>query len=278
MSHNRAVFVLFCAAAALPAYAGKCTETQIAWTIYSSYTNPATGQPAASGITGDGARTDSSGNSVYLPASGPVQVTSKIFDCAGASAPSYDAVLNIFKGRSFNVSLGSPLDNVYSTVPPTFSFFNQIGLVNVSDIKWCQNHGFPNGCTFYTALTTQLTGPDGKTYHLRMENPGPGVPVTSWSFDTTANCAYATSPVQVVFTPASMHPSGKDTYVVTPVLQGTNTAGVWSAPPQSAGCPSATLEAGTWPAGVGALILGDTGNSRNYGQYDVPFKFVIQKQ
>ena len=165
-------------------------------------------------------------------------------------------------------------------------FSHEVGLLNISDIMWCQNNGFPNGCTFYTRLTSAFTGPDGNNYHLRMENPT-SVPVASWDPDAgaVANCPYNTSQVQVVFTPGSLNASGKDTYTVTPVLQGTSTGSGWAAPVPNNSCPASTLPAGTWPAAVGVLVpacsqLYSTcaAATYSYGQYDTPFKFVIQVQ
>ena len=270
---TRAALMIFCcSAASLSVWAGGCQDPSITWTIYSTYSDPLTSLPMTPAITGDGLQTDSGGNTVYTSING--KVTARLNNCG--THPSYDATLQLYKGRTFNVNLAIGLGNDYQKFPPTYSFFKQGGLLNISDIQWCQNNGFPNGCTFYTRLTSALDGPDGKTYHLRMETPS-AVSVTSWLPDLTANCPYATSPVQVVFTPGSLDPSGKDTYVVTPVLQGTNTGTDWTAPPQSSGCPvNSSLPSGTWPAGVAVLIQETSGNSYNYGQYDVPFKFVIQ--
>lgn len=251
-----------------------CQDTPVVWTIYSNYTDPGTGLAIASAITGDGAQLDSSGNTVYSGTS----VLARLNNCG--THPSYDATLELASGkhpRTFNVNLGTQLGNDYQKFPPTFSFFKETGLLNISDIMWCQNNGLPNGCTFYTGMTSAITGPDGNTYHLRMEDSS--VSITSWTPDATANCPYATSPVQVVFTPGSRTASGRDTYVVTPVLRGTNTGSGWIAPPQTNGCPvNTSLPAGTWPAAIGVLIQGTTGNSYNYGQYDTPFQFVIQNQ
>jgi hypothetical protein len=201
-----------------------------------------------SNITGDRVKVDSSGNTVYTSSSGTTSVAARLNICG--NNPTYDATLQIGKGRTFDVNVGLALGNPYQKYPPSM-FPNEAGLLNVTDIMWCQNNGFPNGCTFYTRLTSAFTGPDGNNYHLRMENPA-----SSGSPDSNAvaNCPYNTSQVQVVFTPGSLSASGKDTYVVTPVLQGTNTGSGWTAPAPNASCPASTLPAGTWPAAVGVLV------------------------
>jgi hypothetical protein len=250
-----------------------CTDPSIVWTIKAGYTDPQTGLNMTPMITGDGVQTDSSGNSVYSSSSGAMQVIARLNVCG--RAPSYDATLTISKGRSFTVNLGTPLSNPYQKYPPS-SLIRTAGVLNISDIMWCQNNGSPNGCTFYTRMRSQLTGPDGNIYHLNMENPV-SVPV-SWSMDATANCSFTTSKVQVVFTPGSLDASGKDTYVVTPVLQGTNTGSGWTAPQPNAGCPATALPSASWPAAVGVLTQGTTGNSYNFGQYGAAFQFVIRAQ
>jgi hypothetical protein len=278
------ILMLFCVSfAAQAGPGGGCTDTPIVWTIYSSYTDPQTGLAMVSNITGDGAKVDSSGNSVYTTSSGATSVAARLNNCG--NSPSYDATLQITKGRAFNINVGLPLGNPYQQYPPSM-FSNEAGLLNISNIMWCQNNGFPNGCTFYTRLSSAFTGPDGKNYHLRTQNPA-SVPVSSSSPlpDAVSNCPYTTSQIQVVFTPGSLNPSGKDTYVVTPVLQGANTGSGWTAPAPNASCPASTLPAGTWPAAVSVLVpacsqLYSTcaAPTYSYGLYDTPFKFVIQVQ
>jgi len=275
-----AALALFaCSATSLAQAAGGCTDTPITWTISSNYTDPDYG-PLLSAFTGD--QPDSSGITFYAPSGGKVSVLARLNICG--RSPSYDATLQLGSGRAFNLSLANSIDNSYGKFPPSTSFLNQSGsgakgspssLLNVRDIMWCQNNGHPNGCTFYTRFTSAVTGTDGQIYHLRMESTG-SIPLGAPQ-DSTANCLYANSPVKVVFTPAALDPSQKDTYVVTPVLQGINTGTGWVAPTSTAGCP-ATTTTGTWPSAVGVLILDGTGNSYNYGQYNVPFKFVIRNQ
>ena len=260
----RTAFLLLCTSAAtLAAQSGTCPAVN--WTVHTNYTDPATGLNMLSAITGDGVQTDGSGNTVY---------TGSIFNCAHSN-PSYDAIVQTGKKRSFSISLANSLGNDYQKFPPSATMTG--GMLKVSNIQYCQNHGMPNGCTFYTRLGTGLTAPDGTAYQVKMENPN-SVAVLDYTTDAAANCPYTTSLVQVVFTPGSLNPSGKDTYVVTPVLQGPNTGMGWIAPSPAAGCPSASLPSGIWPAGVAVLVQPTTGNSYNYGQYNVPFKFVIQNQ
>jgi hypothetical protein len=270
------LMLMFASLAAMAAQSGGCQDTPVTWTLYTNYVDPDTGLTMTSQITGDGLKTDSSGNTVYASSNGSVQVAARLNNCG--THPTYDATLQLTRGRSFNVNLGIQLGNVYQMFPPTYSFFNESGgaLLNINNIMWCQNNGFPNGCTFYTRGGATFTGPDSNTYHLRMENPT-SVPV-SHPFDSMGNCPYNTSQVQVVFTPGKLSPSGKDTYVVTPVLQGTNTGSGWIAPALASGCPTPTLPAGTWPAAVGVLVQGIPAVGNNFGQYDTPFKYVIQNQ
>jgi hypothetical protein len=262
MSLRTAFLMLCCASAAsLAAQTGTCPSAN--WTIYTNYTDPATGFGLLSAFIGDGVQIDGNGNSVY---------TASIFNCAHSN-PSYDAILQTSKKRSFHVSLNNSLGNDYQKFPPSSTMTG--GMLKISNIQYCQNNGLPNGCTFYTRLGTSLTASDGNAYQVKMENPN-SVAVRDYTSDATANCPYMNSLVQVVFTPGSLSRSGKDTYVVTPVLQGTNTGSGWIAPPQAAGCPSAVPPTGTWPAGVAVLVQPATGNSYDYGQYDIPFKFVIE--
>jgi prepilin-type processing-associated H-X9-DG protein len=265
------LMLILLAAGSRMGYASACQDTPINWTMYLNYTDPMTGLAMNSKITGDGVQTDGSGNTVYADGHTIVRLN----DCGtGASG---DATLATAKSRGFNVNVGISEDDEYGKYPPTTVFSNVGGLINVSNVTWCQNNGHPNGCTFYTRMTVNFSGPDGNDYRLRMENPT-SVPVKEWAMDSAGNCAYTTSPVQVVFTPAALSASNKDTYVVTPALQGTNTSNGWVAPAANGGCPTSTLPAGTWPAALGVLVGATTGNSYNYGQYDTPFQFVIQAQ
>src|SRR5438874_1701399 len=138
--HAKALLALFYgSAASLAAAAGNCTNTPIVWTVYNSYTDAATGVAMTSNISGDGVKTDASGNTVYSPSGGAMQVSSQIFNCSTTHGASYDAVLQISKGRSFLVNLGLQLGNPYQKFPPNSSMSG--ALLNVSDIQWCQNHG-----------------------------------------------------------------------------------------------------------------------------------------
>lgn len=266
------------ALSALAANRGASCDPPLVWTVYHSYTDPGTSLIRQSMITGDGSVTasDGSGNIGTVYSNNGSAVIARLNTCG--TSPSFDATLLLGTNRSFSLNLASALGNSYATNPP--SSYLAGTLLNVEDIMWCQHNGYASsGCTFYTRLTSAETGPDRNTYHFRMESTNPNIVPDSYTLDSTANCPYANSPVQVVFTPAALSGTGKDTYVVTPVLQGTNTGSGWAAPAPNGACGgSGALPAGTWPAAVGVLIQGTSGNSTNFGQYGVPFKFVIQNQ
>jgi hypothetical protein len=214
----------------------KCSNISTTWTLSSTFVDGTT----ATRIYSDGASYSGSINS-----------------CSTS-----DAVLNI-SGNSGRVVMfnfaGNLLGYSYSAPPawtgaPFGSGRGQCGgspctTVNIRNIL--DSGAAPRNQYYllYTRLTTAVHAPDGKDYHLRMENPN-----TTHVFpnDATANSPFVNARVIVEHFPASG--SQKEYWLVYPEL------------------PTSTNSLSPSPEN-GVLLSGDS--TVNFGQYSMPFLFTI---
>ena len=266
--------VFLAAAAGTPMYAQK--DTQLAWTMYSTYTDPVTGAAVTSGITSDIA-------GAYVAGKGKSSVMTVI---QGATN---DAVLTVSGTRWFNVSVGKQSSG---NVPRNFlgSDFSTPFPANVSlkgTLLMMPLTKCSADCVFFTTLSSDFTGSDGITYHVPMLNVADALQQGLKGYD---GCPYYNASVRVEYHQANFNHNGytKNTWIATPMLQ---TVASYSNPnPPSLDTINPNCTSVMFPflgplpnftgtsAAIAVAVQDQMGQIFNFGQYHVPFYFKLEQQ
>src|SRR5262245_25536649 len=237
-------------ALATPAAAAPCRDIPTVWTLSSTFVDSTT----SSRIYSDGAS--------YTDGGKGVSATIKL--CSGTN----DAVLVVTSGRSIMFNLGDAFLGPGSTAAPAWTsgaaFASPFGnvkscggspctLLNVRNIL---DSGAPPRNAYYklyTRLDSALVAPDKKSYHLPLHNPDTCTDAVACdSNDGLTNSPFVNARVVVEHFPASE--SVQEYWLVYP--ESPSDAGSMSPSPQN-----------------GALLSND--RTINYGQFSLPFYFVI---
>jgi hypothetical protein len=227
--------------------AQSCKDISTTWTLSSTYVDGTT----STRIYSDGA--------AYTDGSQGVSASIKCGTDDAVLIPSSTRKVmynftGVFLGTSYSPPPAWTAGGAFGSTPSTVK--NCSGspctVVNIRNIL---NNGTEDRTKYYilyTKLTSGFVAPDKQSYAVRMENPATAG-VALGPNDPTANSPYLNARVVVEHYPATS--SQKETWLVYPE------------PPSAAGSQSPSPE---------NAVLFEKGEAVNYGQFSMPFYFIIE--